>query len=353
MSIHIENGLRKVKPYYVRNRINCKERWFDRSVITVLTNEFKLQSKSEHARAIAEGRVKVLRGRNPPGSYCMDELDELSLKNHDVLEYNVHWHEPPIPAKEIRVVTETDDLVVVDKPSGVPVHPSGSYKSNTVTEIMQDKLGYKIYPIHRLDKLTSGLLVLGKNSSIASTMGRKLQDRTVQKRYLARVKGQFPDHEMCTYRLCDFSFTLPTEAFAQRAKSGCRQAETCFKALKYSPSDNCTIVECLPSTGRLHQIRKHLCMLGFPIINDSVYSQPKMRELLLAVHNQEEGECVALFAALQEAYKQGRSRKHTGEVCSECGVNIYADPVDLGINLHAMEYSSSQWSFKCNPPDWI
>ena len=91
----------------------------------------------------------------------------------------------------VRVLEVTDDLVVVEKPSTLPVHPCGGYNQNSLTNILEEKYG-KVYNVHRLDRLTSGLIILSKSSKMAAELGKNVKDRSCEKLYLARVKGKFP-----------------------------------------------------------------------------------------------------------------------------------------------------------------
>ena len=95
--------------------------------------------------------------------------------------------------KHIAVVTMTEDLVVVDKPPSIPVHPCGRYRHNTVVFILAKEQGLKnLRTIHRLDRLTSGLLLFGRNPAKAREIETQIRSRQVRKEYIARVEGEFP-----------------------------------------------------------------------------------------------------------------------------------------------------------------
>ena len=94
----------------------------------------------------------------------------------------------------IPVIHEDDDIIVVDKPSSIPIHPCGNYNFNSMFHILstQNQTKKKLYTIHRLDRLTSGLVICAKSSKVAQDLGKCIMDRTCQKIYLARVRGKFP-----------------------------------------------------------------------------------------------------------------------------------------------------------------
>ena len=124
----------------------------------------------------------------------------------------VHRHEVPVSSEEIKIVHIDDDLVVVNKPASIPVsdlacfsalgplttlilqvHPCGRYRHNTVVFILAKEHGLKnLRTIHRLDRLTSGLLLFGRNPKKAREMEQQIRTRQVQKEYVCRVEGEFP-----------------------------------------------------------------------------------------------------------------------------------------------------------------
>jgi 23S rRNA-/tRNA-specific pseudouridylate synthase len=119
------------------------------------------------------------------------------IKGGDVLTHTVHRHEPGVAvySKEspfVNIVDETSDVLVVDKPGTLPIHPCGGYHVQSLMNILEPIYGGKLYTIHRLDRLTSGLLILGKTSLVAQEWGKSIMNRNCQKVYLARVAGKFP-----------------------------------------------------------------------------------------------------------------------------------------------------------------
>jgi 23S rRNA-/tRNA-specific pseudouridylate synthase len=180
--------IRIVKPYPYTFSSFCKERWVGRTILEVYCKEFGSYPTSYYETAIQQGRILVS-DQTVDASY--------KLKGKDVLSHTVHRHEPAVAVDSntkpyIKVVSETDDIVAFDKPSTLPVHPCGGYHRNSLMNILEEETAYgKLYTIHRIDRLTSGLVVLAKTSAAAKEWGQAIQQRDCEKVYLARVKGRF------------------------------------------------------------------------------------------------------------------------------------------------------------------
>lgn len=281
---YLENGLRRVAPYHYTYNTFCKQRWRDREILDIFSTEFRDRSREYYKEAIEGGRI-VLNGKP-----CNDI--HTHIKNGDVISHTLHRHEPPVSAQPIRVINETDEMIVIDKPAGVPVHPAGRYKYNSVVEIMRAERHYSFnpLPVNRLDRLTSGVMFIGKTGREAENLSAKLRDRSVRKEYIARVKGRFPDGKdwdgdamrggivKCEEPILQISPILGLN----RARASGKSAKTLFRRIAYYPpqeqtpspsneNEGYSIVHCLPLTGRTHQIRVHLQFLGHPISNDPIY----------------------------------------------------------------------------------
>ena len=160
------------------------------SLITVIfyprLKSCKILSESNltQARCINAGTLTV--------NYEKVDTD-YKLRHNDLLANIVHRHEVPVTSEEIKIITMTDDLVVVNKPASIPVHPCGRYRHNSVVFILAKEYGFKnLRTIHRLDRLTSGLLMFGKSPSKAREMETQIRTRQVRKEYICRVEGEFP-----------------------------------------------------------------------------------------------------------------------------------------------------------------
>jgi len=178
--------IRVVKPYPYTFATFAKARWVGRTVLDVYATEFGSYPPLYYENCILQGRILV----------SEEKVDlEYKIKGGDVLTHTVHRHEPAVAVSSqdgIEVLEETADLVVVNKPGTLPVHPCGGYHINSLSHILKPRFG-KLYNINRLDRLTSGLVLLAKSSAVAQQLGKCIMQRdSCQKIYLARVKGKFP-----------------------------------------------------------------------------------------------------------------------------------------------------------------
>ncbi|KAI5705286.1 hypothetical protein M8J75_013616 [Diaphorina citri] len=179
-------------------------------------------------------------------------------------------HETPVLAKKIHILYLDEDLVVLDKPSSLPVHPCGRYRHNTVVFVLAKEYNLKnLRTIHRLDRLTSGLLLFGRTPKRARLMEQQIRNRQVQKEYVCRVEGRFPDETIeSTEPIEVVSYKIGVCKVSSKGKS----CMTTFQMLGYNEKSNTSVVLCKPHSGRMHQIRVHLQYLGYPVVNDPLYN---------------------------------------------------------------------------------
>ncbi|CAH0726286.1 unnamed protein product, partial [Brenthis ino] len=181
-------------------------------------------------------------------------------------------HETPVLASPLRIIHVDEELLVLDKPCSLPVHPCGRYRHNTVVFILAKEYNLKnLRTIHRLDRLTSGLLLFGRSPKKARQMEHQIRNRQVQKEYVCRVDGEFPDEEIeCQEPIEVVSYKIGVCKVSPKGKD----CSTVFKRLGFNAKANTSVVLCRPKTGRMHQIRVHLQYLGYPVVNDPLYNHP-------------------------------------------------------------------------------
>lgn len=194
--------------------------------------------------------------------------------------------EPTVPdADQIEIVFQDDDVLVVNKPAGLPIHPTARYHHNTLVEQLKKRFGegfsptapaaktdFRADPAHRLDRETSGLLACGKTLQACQRLMKSFMDGSVDKQYVAIVEGQ-PTRDAFEV---DAPIAEGTEviriAVRIDAKDG-RDARTRFVVEKKFERDGArfAVLRCFPITGRQHQIRIHAQHAGFPLVGDKMY----------------------------------------------------------------------------------
>lgn len=224
-------------------------------------------------RLIEENKLLV-NGKSVKPSYKVKLGDEISIEKEEPKEIEIKPENIPIP-----ILYEDNDIIVVNKPKGMVVHPAnGNWEGTLVNAIMaicKDSLsgiGGEIRPgiVHRLDKDTSGVIVIAKNDKAHINLSEQIKNHEVEKTYIALVRGIVKVNEV-TIDMPIARSTSDRKKMAVSEKG--KKAVTHFKVLKRYSKYNCSLLEVKIETGRTHQIRVHLAQIGYPIIGDSVYSK--------------------------------------------------------------------------------
>ena len=230
-------------------------------------------SRAMVQKFIQEGNVLVNEVAKKD-SYKVQLGDEIEVNIPEAKEIGLK------PEKiELEIVYEDNDIIVVNKPKGLVVHPANGNPDgtlvNAIMAICKDSLsgiGGEIRPgiVHRLDKDTSGLIIVAKNDQAHINMSKEIKDRQVKKIYIALVRGRVAENE-ATINMPIGRSTKDRKKMAVR-KDG-KEAITHFKVIKRY--HNYTLLEVKIDTGRTHQIRVHMTEIGHPVVGDMVYSSGK------------------------------------------------------------------------------
>lgn len=183
--------------------------------------------------------------------------------------------EPTVPSADlIEVVFDDGVVLVVNKPAGLPIHPTARYHHNTLVEQLKVRFGadYRADPAHRLDRETSGLLVCGRTLEACQKLMKQFHDAQVDKHYVALVEGHPPRDEFEVDAPIAEGTDLIRIAVRIDAKEG-RPAKTRFVVEQRFErnGEKFAQLKCFPITGRQHQIRIHAQTVGFPLVGDKMY----------------------------------------------------------------------------------
>ena len=238
-------------------------------------------SRSKIQKLIKEKKVTV-NNKYESSSYQVKKGDEIEVL--DDLDYEINVEPEDIP---LDIIYEDDDLLVINKESGMVVHPApGHYTGTLVNALLykyKDLAGDKFRPgiVHRLDKDTSGLMLVAKNEYTLEKLSEMIGNKEVERRYIALVNGIIK-HDTGTIDAPIGRDLNNRQKMAVTDKNS-KEAITHFKVLEHL--NNHTLIECILETGRTHQIRVHMAYIGFPITNDPLYGKGKSDDFGQMLHS--------------------------------------------------------------------
>ena len=240
-----------------------------------LSNKNNEMSRVAIQRLIESKKILVNEKQTKP-SYRIQENDKITLEEEEPQEVEIKAQDIPIP-----IIYEDEDIIVVNKPKGLVVHPANGNPDgtlvNAIMAICKESLsgiGGEIRPgiVHRLDKDTSGILIIAKNDKAHINLSEQIKNHQVKKTYIAIVRGIVKENQATINMPIGRS---PKDRKKMAVIKNGKVAITHFKVLERFVKDNCSLLEVQIETGRTHQIRVHLSEIGYPIIGDSTYSSGK------------------------------------------------------------------------------
>ena len=230
-------------------------------------------SRTAIQRLIDNDKISV-NGKKEKTSYKVKQGDIIEIEEEPAKEIDLKAQDIPL-----EILYQDNDIIVVNKPKGMVVHPANGNPDgtlvNAIMSICKDSLsgiGGEIRPgiVHRLDKNTSGVIIIAKNDKAHIALSEQLKKHEIKKTYIALVRGVVKENNA--------TINMPIARSKKDRKKmdvdkNGKEAVTHFKVLKRF--QDCTLLEINIETGRTHQIRVHLSHIGYPIIGDEVYSNGK------------------------------------------------------------------------------
>lgn len=233
-----------------------------------------VESRSQIKKLFSEKKILV-NGKVIKPSHLLTEGDRVQLEIAPTLEERLIPYDIPL-----NIVFEDDHVLVIDKPSGLVVHPAAGHANDTLVnavlahhiQLSPGNSPFRPGLVHRIDKDTSGLLVLAKDEKTHNSLARQFKNKTVHRKYIAVVFGHLKEQASAVE---SFIVRNPNERKKFMAAEGPegKWAKTHYKVLQ--EASHLSLVELVLETGRTHQIRVHMSHIGHPIVGDDVYNGKK------------------------------------------------------------------------------
>jgi len=240
-------------------KLTVNERNYFRRVDKFLRKALKDLSLGRIYFLLRKGRVRVNGKRVRKPSHELNIGDEVSVEvPSDFFDHNKNEKgEILIPRKmNLDILYEDDHILVISKPPGVPIHPGKKTYGPTLIEGLMyygEKKNFEPFLVHRLDKHTSGVLIVAKNRKTARLLGEMMRRRKIHKEYLALVEGG-----------------IETGGRIELDLDG-QPAKTWYEPLRFFQRASVSLLKVKIKTGRKHQIRRHMSSMGHPIVGDDLY----------------------------------------------------------------------------------
>ncbi|HBS07151.1 MAG TPA: hypothetical protein DEA96_19415 [Leptospiraceae bacterium] len=253
-----------------------------------LSRRFPVVNRSGWQDRIHEGHVQLNGEPARPGR---------RLHAGDVIRIEYRKKKEPDVLKNVEIIYRDSCLLVINKPPNLPVHPSGTYHKNTLQHILIEMLSsegsdYRPRPVHRLDRETSGIMLLAESQNCARILSGMIRRNEMQKEYLVIVEGDFPGPEpviaegwiaadpQSEVRKMQRFWQDVNEERPPEAKH-CRT-----EFYRVQMKHHLSLVRCILHTGRMHQIRATLHSMGFPVVGDRMYGVDPVQYLRF-IHQEE------------------------------------------------------------------
>lgn len=255
-------------------RLEADESYMDERLDKFLSAVLPDQSRSYLQKMIKDGSVLV-NGKAQKASYRMEDQDEVLVDLPELKEPEIEAENIPLD-----ILYEDDDLLMVNKPKGMVVHPSAGHLNGTLVNAVMyhckdclSGINGVMRPgiVHRIDMDTTGVLVICKNDKAHNHVAAQLKEHSITRKYRAIVHGVIKEEEG-TVDASIGRHPVERKKMAAGVKNG-KRAVTHYRVLQRFR--NHTYIECQLETGRTHQIRVHMASIGHPLLGDTVYGPAK------------------------------------------------------------------------------
>jgi len=237
------------------------------TLLKYLLKRFPYHSESEWSQRIEEKQIQV-NGLVISNDSLVRKGDEVSY-----LPVDLTRGEPPVNTN-YSILFENNDFLVVNKPPNIPVHPAGRYRTQTLLTFLEKERGVgSCFPVHRLDRETSGVMIFAKQKSYQLMLQSLFEQRLVSKEYQIFVYGNFPKQvDAIGFIGKDLKSEIrKKQKFSFEMIPSFKEAATVLELISYDLSKNISYLKIIPKTGRIHQIRATLYSLGYPVVGDKLY----------------------------------------------------------------------------------
>lgn len=250
--------VRIVPPYELTRNLVIRPRDAGCTLLDFFAGRFPFLPAAEWERRIHNGWFRA-------GDRLLTP-DEVLKPNQLIRHYNPSVKEPAVP-DGVKILEEQEDWLIVYKPAPLPMHQGGRYYKNTLISILGE-MGYPgVRMVHRIDSVTSGLVIVARNKPAALKLHQLFGMNRVQKSYYAMVRGAVPFNRVTAdapvRRKHGFVFECGKDLAGAKPSATEIQRVTVF--------GDRSLVKCIPVTGRTHQIRLHLQYIGYPVLDDPIY----------------------------------------------------------------------------------
>jgi 23S rRNA pseudouridine955/2504/2580 synthase len=274
----------------------------DQRIDNFLLRVCKGVPKSHIYRVLRSGEVRVNKGRIDQ-TYRLKEGDVVRIPPVRVAEKSTQ----SVPGAEFSILLEDPHLLVIDKPAGVAVHGGSGVSYGVIEQLRASRPDAKFLElVHRLDRETSGVLLLAKKRSALTDLHEQIREGELDKRYLALVQGEWKNARQHV-KLPLFKYTTPDGERRVRVQADGQASHTVFNLVRRY--GDFVLLEAELKTGRTHQIRVHLASSGFPIVGDDKYGDFGLNKAL----QKADGDRIALKRMFLHAYQVTFRHPYSGD----------------------------------------